>query len=96
MGLEDKSANVRKQALQLLRAILQSNPFTSKMNQEQFLQKLEQAKSELKQLETNVYHTVGAEEEKEELWKTQLPLIEKAIGEIFEDKDKIFCFLLIL
>lgn len=94
LRLEDKSANVRKQALQLLRAILQSNPFTSKMNQEQFLQKLEQAKSELKQLQTNVYHTVGAEET-EELWKTQLPLIEKAISKIFEDKGKIFCYLLL-
>lgn len=31
LRLEDKSANVRKQALQLLRAILQSNPFTSQV-----------------------------------------------------------------
>lgn len=32
LRLEDKSANVRKQALQLLRAILQSNPFTSQVS----------------------------------------------------------------
>ena len=31
LRVEDKSANVRKQALQLLRAILQSNPFTSQV-----------------------------------------------------------------
>lgn len=55
------------------------------MNHEQFIQKLEQAKTELKQLQTSVYHTVGAEAEKEELWKTQLPLIEKAFDEIEEE-----------
>lgn len=60
------------------------------MNQEQFLQKLEQAKNELKQLQTNVYNTIGAEEEKEELWKTQLPLIEKAIDEIFEENRAFY------
>ncbi|KAL7299993.1 hypothetical protein TKK_0007307 [Trichogramma kaykai] len=84
LRLDDKSANVRKQALQLLRAVLQSNPFTSKMNQEKFAQNLEQAKAELKQLQTQIYHTSGAEEEKEELWKTQLPLIEKAINKLTE------------
>lgn len=31
LRLDDKSANVRKQALQLLRAVLQSNPFASKV-----------------------------------------------------------------
>ena len=30
--LEDKSANVRKHALQLLRAVLQSNPFTAQVH----------------------------------------------------------------
>ena len=54
------------------------------MNQEKFAQNLEQAKAELKQLQTEVYHTVGAEEEKEELWKTQLPLIEAAIDKLAE------------
>ncbi|XP_058809169.1 condensin complex subunit 1 [Phymastichus coffea] len=86
LRLEDKSANVRKQALQLLRAILQSNPFASKMNQEKFAQNLEQAKTELKQLQTEIYHTAEAEEEKEELWKTQLPLIESAIDQLTEEE----------
>lgn len=31
LRLEDKSANVRRQALQLLRAVLQSNPFAAKV-----------------------------------------------------------------
>lgn len=31
LRLEDKSANVRKQALQLLRTMLQSNPFAAKV-----------------------------------------------------------------
>jgi condensin complex subunit 1 len=31
LRLQDKSANVRKQALQLLRVVLQSNPFASKV-----------------------------------------------------------------
>lgn len=31
LRLEDKSANVRKQALQLLRTLLQSNPFAGKV-----------------------------------------------------------------
>ncbi|KAJ8687031.1 hypothetical protein QAD02_022825 [Eretmocerus hayati] len=86
LRLEDKSANVRKQALQLLRAVLQSNPFASKMNQEKFSQNLEQAKAELKQLQTEVFHTEGAVEEREELWNTQLPLIEEAINKLTEDE----------
>ncbi|XP_031782071.1 condensin complex subunit 1-like isoform X1 [Nasonia vitripennis] len=85
LRLEDKVASVRKQALQLLRAILQNNPFASKMNQEKFSQNLEQAKADLKQLQTDVYHTIGVEEEKEELWKTQLPMIEEAIDKFTED-----------
>lgn len=34
LRLEDKSANVRRQALQLLRALLQSNPFAGKVRTE--------------------------------------------------------------
>ena len=58
------------------------------MNHEQFAPKLEQAKAELKQLQTQIYHTTGAEEEKEELWKTQLPLIEDAIMKLTEEASK--------
>ncbi|XP_014212154.1 condensin complex subunit 1, partial [Copidosoma floridanum] len=87
LRLEDKSANVRKQALTLLRAVLQSNPFASKMNHEKFANNLENAKAELKQLQTEIYHFAGAEEEKEELWKTQLPLIEAAINKVTEQEN---------
>lgn len=58
------------------------------MKQEKFSQNLEQAKAELKQLQTDVYHTIGVEEEKEELWKTQLPMIEEAIAKFTEDNGK--------
>lgn len=60
------------------------------MHQEKFAQSLEQAKAELKQLQTNVYHTVGAEAEKEELWTTQLPLIEEAIDKLTSDDSELF------
>lgn len=58
------------------------------MNQEKFAQNLEQAKIELKQLQTEIYHTAEAEEEKEELWKTQLPLIETAIDQLTAEESK--------
>jgi condensin complex subunit 1 len=65
------------------------------MNQEKFAQNLEQAKAELKKLQTDVYHTVGAEEEKEELWKTQLPLIEEAIDKLTEENSMLYSLTII-
>lgn len=67
------------------------------MNKEDFTRKLEIAKAELKQLQTDIYHSAGAEEEKEELWKTQLPLIEIAINKLSqEDGMNIFLSILFL
>lgn len=37
LRLEDKSANVRKQALQLIRALLQSNPFAAKVSGKNYI-----------------------------------------------------------
>lgn len=37
LRLEDKSANVRKHALQLMRALLQSNPFAGKVSRKNYV-----------------------------------------------------------
>lgn len=54
------------------------------MDKEDFTRKLDIAKADLKQSQTDIYHTAGAEEEKEELWLTQKGDIETAINKFVE------------
>ncbi|XP_035722862.1 condensin complex subunit 1-like [Vespa mandarinia] len=87
--LQDKSANVRKQALQLLRTLLQSNPFAAKLEEIEFSKSVEREKIKLKELQTLfACNSEPGDIERLELWNTLLPDIKEAIKEIIESDDE--------
>ncbi|KAF7403509.1 hypothetical protein HZH68_006303 [Vespula germanica] len=87
--LQDKSANVRKQALQLLRTLLQSNPFAAKLEEIEFSKSVEREKIKLKELQTLfASNSARGDSERLELWNTLLPDINKAIKKIIESHNE--------
>ncbi|CAL7943553.1 unnamed protein product [Xylocopa violacea] len=89
LRLEDKSANVRKQALQLIRALLQGNPFAAKLNKVEISKLLEEEEVKLRRLQTgNVNKSARGDKERLELWNTLLPEIRKALKEVINDGKK--------
>ncbi|KZC05191.1 Condensin complex subunit 1 [Dufourea novaeangliae] len=83
LRLEDKSANVRKQALQLLRALLQANPFAAKLNKEEIYKSLEEEEIKLRKMQTeSVSKSDRGDNQRLELWNDMLPEIRKALKEV--------------
>ncbi|XP_043285102.1 condensin complex subunit 1 isoform X2 [Venturia canescens] len=88
LRLEDKSANVRKQALQLLRALLQGNPFAAKLDQTNFNRQLEEATTKMRELQVAVASSsTRGDPHRLELWKVLMPEIQKAISKIAAEKS---------
>ncbi|XP_076281904.1 condensin complex subunit 1-like isoform X2 [Lasioglossum baleicum] len=89
LRLQDKSANVRKQALQLLRALLQSNPYAAKLNKVEICESLKKAEIELKQnLSKSVRKSASGDEHRLELWHCLLPKIRKAVEDVINGSKK--------
>ncbi|OAD62279.1 Condensin complex subunit 1, partial [Eufriesea mexicana] len=92
LRLEDKSAIVRKQALQLMRALLQGNPFAAKLNKIEISKSLEKEEIKLRELQTeSVSKSARGDNQRLELWNTFLPEIRKALKKVINDrgnKDK--------
>ncbi|XP_071858144.1 CAP-D2 condensin subunit [Bombus fervidus] len=89
LRLEDKSANVRKHALQLMRALLQSNPFAGKLNKVEISKSLEKEEIKLRKLQTErVSKSARGDKQRLELWNTLLPEIRKALKEVTDDGKK--------
>ncbi|KAK1132275.1 hypothetical protein K0M31_016395 [Melipona bicolor] len=89
LRLEDKSANVRKQALQLIRTLLQSNPFAAKLNKVEISKSLEKEEIKLRKLQTeSVNKSTRGDKQRLELWNTFLPEIRKALKEVINDGKK--------
>ncbi|XP_077268187.1 CAP-D2 condensin subunit isoform X3 [Temnothorax americanus] len=88
LRLEDRSANVRKQALQLLRTLLQSNPFAGKLNRVELSNSLEKETAKLQELQA---HIVSASErghqERFELWTVLQYDIKAAIKKILTNDE---------
>ncbi|EFN85409.1 Condensin complex subunit 1 [Harpegnathos saltator] len=88
LRLEDKSANVRRQALQLLRTLLQSNPFAGKLNCTELSSSLENERAKLQKLKTQVASVSGrGHAQRFELWTALLPDIKAAIGNVLKDDE---------
>lgn len=86
--LEDKSANVRKQALQLIRALLEGNPFAAKLDKENFSKQLVEAKAKLKEAQTAfVSRSERGDEERMELLKSKLPHILETIKDVLNNEE---------
>ncbi|XP_031830938.1 CAP-D2 condensin subunit isoform X2 [Nomia melanderi] len=89
LRLEDKSATVRKQALQLLRALLQANPFAAKLNKEEIFQSLEKEEIKLRKMQTeSVSKSARGDSQRLEFWNSLLPRIRKALKEVINGKMK--------
>ncbi|KAI4480327.1 hypothetical protein M0804_010325 [Polistes exclamans] len=87
--LKDKSANVRKQALQLLRTLLQGNPFAAKLEEEKLFTSVEKEKIKLKEMQVQFANdSERGDIERLELWNTLLPDIKEAIKKIIESHNK--------
>ncbi|XP_076661535.1 CAP-D2 condensin subunit isoform X2 [Halictus rubicundus] len=83
LRLEDKSASVRKQALQLLRALLQSNPYAAKLNKEDIFHSLEKEEIEYKNLLTeSVSKSARGDGQRLEVWNGLLPKIRKSLKKV--------------
>ncbi|XP_076302628.1 condensin complex subunit 1-like [Lasioglossum baleicum] len=88
LRLEDKSAIVRKQALQLMRALLQGNPFAAKLNKIEISKSLENEEIKLRKLQTeSVSKSARGDNQRLELWNTFLPKIRKALKEVINNKE---------
>ncbi|CAL1675876.1 unnamed protein product [Lasius platythorax] len=89
LRLEDKSANVRKQALQLLRTMLQSNPFAAKLTSVELSNSLETEKAKLQELQAQIASTSErGHTQRFELWTTLQPDIKATIKKIFENETE--------
>lgn len=83
LRLVDKSAIVRKQALQLLRVLIQSNPFAAKFNEVEFSRSMEKEQIKLKELQRKLASdSVRGDNERLTLWNNMLPNIQEAIEKI--------------
>ncbi|XP_017876679.1 condensin complex subunit 1 [Ceratina calcarata] len=89
LRLEDKSAIVRKQALQLIRALLQGNPFAAKLNKVEISKSLEKEEIKLRKLQTqHVSRSARGDNERLEMWNASLPQIRDALKEIVKDGEQ--------
>ncbi|XP_012286067.1 condensin complex subunit 1 [Orussus abietinus] len=89
LRLEDKSANVRKQALQFLRAMLQINPLAAVLNQDEFSRKLSVNKEKLSEMQKK-FITASSEgnDERSEFLREHLPEMQKAVKEVLNNQTE--------
>lgn len=89
LRLEDKSAVVRKYALQLIRALLQGNPFAAKLNKVEISKSLEKEEINLRKLQTqHVSKSTRGDSERLELWNASLPEIRNALKKIIQNEQE--------
>ncbi|XP_046144630.1 condensin complex subunit 1-like isoform X4 [Osmia bicornis bicornis] len=83
LRLEDKSITVRKQALQLIRALVQGNPFAAKLNKVEISKSLEKEEITLRKLQAEtVSKSTRGDSQRLELWNALLPKIREALKEV--------------
>ncbi|XP_034178146.2 condensin complex subunit 1-like isoform X3 [Osmia lignaria lignaria] len=83
LRLEDKSTIVRKQALQLIRALVQGNPFAAKLNKVEISKSLEKEEITLRKLQAEtVGKSTRGDSQRLELWNALLPKIREALKEV--------------
>ncbi|XP_011634039.1 condensin complex subunit 1 [Pogonomyrmex barbatus] len=88
LRLEDKSANVRKQALLLLRTLLQSNPFAGKLNCVEITKSLEKETIKLQELKTQIVSSSGrGNQQRFELWVNLQSDVKAAIKQVLKNDE---------
>ncbi|XP_076383101.1 CAP-D2 condensin subunit isoform X2 [Megalopta genalis] len=89
LRLEDKSANVRKQALQLLRALLQANPFAPKLHKDEIAKSLEKEEIKLRKMQTeSVSKSSRGDSQRLDLWNSLIPEIRKALKDVINGRKQ--------
>ncbi|XP_078041894.1 CAP-D2 condensin subunit [Augochlora pura] len=89
LRLEDKSANVRRQALQLLRALLQANPFAAKLNKDEIAKSLEKEEINLRRKQTEcVSKSSRGDSQRLDLWTTLIPEIRQALKDVISERKR--------
>lgn len=89
LRLEDKSTNVRKQALQLIRALVQGNPFAAKLNKVEISKSLEKEEITLRKLQAEIVSkSTRGDSQRLELWNALLPKIREALKEVINGTKK--------
>ncbi|KAL0134605.1 hypothetical protein PUN28_001419 [Cardiocondyla obscurior] len=89
MRLEDKSLTVRKQAFQLLRTLLQSNPFAGKLSCVELSNSLEKEKAKLQEIQALIVSSSKRGHEKRyQFWKDLQLDIKAAIKEVLNNETE--------
>ncbi|CAD6228059.1 GSCOCG00006332001-RA-CDS [Cotesia congregata] len=87
--LLEVGAIMRKQALQVIRHLLECNPFTFKFDKPQLIDNRKNFEQQLRELQANfVTESASGDDERIELWKQLAPEIKKAIKRSFEDDNE--------
>ncbi|XP_034947565.1 condensin complex subunit 1 [Chelonus insularis] len=86
--LNEKSSIMRKQALQLIRVLLQCNPFSGALDLETISQHRDNAEKKLQELQANIVaESASGDTERLALWEELLPDIHAALKEIIKKDD---------
>ncbi|XP_063980130.1 condensin complex subunit 1 [Diachasmimorpha longicaudata] len=86
--LTEKSATVRKQALVLLRVLLEGHPFKTFIDKHEVEKKIEEFQNKYDKMQEDIVAASGrGHEERLELWKKLSPEIVKAIKDCIADQD---------
>ncbi|XP_013415078.1 condensin complex subunit 1-like isoform X2 [Lingula anatina] len=82
--LQDRSSQVRKYAVQLITALLRSNPFAAKLSVEDLKENYEKERDKLKEMMPETLEESGEAEDPLAGWKTMEPELMAAIVKVLE------------
>ncbi|KAK0180325.1 hypothetical protein PV327_005980 [Microctonus hyperodae] len=87
--LLEKSATMRKQALQLLRVFLQSNPYHIALGKEIYIKERDLTEEKLHELESEVVaESASGDDTRIALWKELAPQLQKVLNRYLNENDE--------
>lgn len=86
--LTEKSVIMRKQSLQLMRVLLESNPFSADLTKKIYADQQDKLIQELREFQANVLAESGSgDDERVAYWQEIAPNVQKAIQKILDEDD---------
>ncbi|KAK0094256.1 hypothetical protein PV326_011424 [Microctonus aethiopoides] len=87
--LSEKSATMRKQALQLLRVLLQCNPYNIKFGKEIFVKERDQTEKKLHELQSEIVaESASGDDARIALWQELAPQLQKVLKKYLNENDE--------
>ncbi|XP_057328550.1 condensin complex subunit 1 [Microplitis mediator] len=87
--LHETGAVMRKQALQVIRHLIECNPYGFKFDKQELIEQRDKCDENLRQIQADfVTESASGDSERIELWKDLLPGILEAIKKYFENNDE--------